>query len=210
MTPILAARGVEFRGMLRYPDLEVAPDGATFLTGPSGCGKSTLLKLFNGVLSPSTGTIFYCGRDVAALDAVALRREVLLAGQSAFLFPGSIEENVRLYYEFRDEMPPSAEVMAHSLALCQVPFLPDARCDKMSGGERQRVFLALCLSFRPRVLLLDEPTSALDETTADRLLTAVKAHCGEEGVTLVVVSHDEALVRRHADHRLVLGGGAAS
>lgn len=97
--------------------------------------------------------------------------------------------------------------MLKFLALCQVPFTPDDLCDNMSGGEKQRVFLAICLSFLPKVLMLDEPTSALDARTADALMGAVKAHCHTQGVTLLVVSHDPTLAQRYADAQIYLGEG---
>ena len=205
MTPILKTESVVFQGFLRYPDLQVRPGAATFLTGPSGCGKSTLLRLFNGVHSPSAGMVSYDGTNLVWLDPVALRREVLLAGQAAYLFPGTIRENFRMYAEYRGEAPAAESSMLGFLSLCQVPFSPDDLCDKMSGGEKQRVFLAICLSFSPNVLMLDEPTSALDAKTADALMGAVKVHCHEEGVTLLVVSHDPALAERYADERIHLG-----
>ena len=207
MIPVLRAEEVVFRDLISYPTVDIFPGEATFLTGPSGCGKSTLLRLFNATVSPASGRLLYQGRDLETLDPVALRREVLLAGQSAFLFPGTIGENFAAFYAVRDQAPPGEGDMADFLALCQVPFGPDAPCDRMSGGERQRVFLAVCLSFYPRVLLLDEPTSALDAATAEALLGAVKDHCRAREITLVAVSHDEALARQYADRRVALKGG---
>lgn len=205
MTPVLTAEDVVFRDLIRYPSLRVARGAATFITGPSGCGKSTLLRLFNGTYSPSAGTVSYEGSNILWLDPIDLRREVLLAGQAAYLFPGTIRDNFRLYAEYRDQATESNEVLAQCLSLCQVPFGPDEVCDKMSGGEKQRIFLAICLSFAPKVLMLDEPTSALDSRTSDALMGAVKAWCGERGVTLLVVSHDPALAERYADERIRLG-----
>ncbi|NCB62334.1 MAG: ATP-binding cassette domain-containing protein [Clostridia bacterium] len=205
MTPVLTAEDVVFRNLIRYPSIQVAEGAAAFITGPSGCGKSTLLRLFNGTYSPDAGTVSYEGSNILWLNPIDLRREILLAGQAAYLFPGTIRDNFRFYAQYRDEAPAAAEKMAESLALCQVPFGPDDCCDKMSGGEKQRVFLAICLSFTPKVLMLDEPTSALDTRTADALMSAVKAHCGGHGVTLLVVSHDSALAERYADQRILLG-----
>lgn len=203
---VLRTVGLAFRH-LRFPDLAVAGGGATFVTGDSGTGKSTLLKLMNGVLSPTAGAVYYEGRDIAGLPPVPLRREVLLAGQSAYLMDTGVGDNFAAYYAYREEPPPDAAVMKRCLALCRADFPLDAACATMSGGERQRVFLAICLSFAPKVLMLDEPTSALDAENALGVVENIVQHCREQNATLVAVSHDRSLVGRFADAVVVLGGG---
>lgn len=191
-------------GRIAYHDLEIEEGCATFVSGPSGCGKSTLLRLFNKTISPTQGCVLLRGEDMAGLDSVALRRQVLLAGQSVFLFDGSVGENFALFSEARDAETPSAQDQTTFLRLCCANFPLDAPCQHLSGGERQRVFLAVCLSFMPKVLLLDEPTSALDQKTAEQLMSQVLAFCRERGTTVVAVSHDPALAARHADRLINL------
>jgi len=191
-------------GQIVYNDLDIEGGRATFISGASGSGKSTLLRLFNKTLAPTSGTILYNGQDTAGLDSIALRREVLLAGQSVFLFDGSVGDNFDAYCEARESAPLSAEDKQAFLRLCCANFPLDAPCVHLSGGERQRVFLAVCLSFLPRVLLLDEPTSALDQDTAERFMSQVLAYCRERGMTVVAVSHDPALTARHAQNIISL------
>ena len=93
------------------------------------------------------------------------------------------------------------------LKLCAALFPLGADCAAMSGGERQRVFAAICLSLRPKALLLDEPTSALDDNTANTVMTNIKTFCRENNITLIVVSHNKALAETFADHVIALGGG---
>ena len=199
MNAVLSAAGLKFKDLIEYPPIEIARERAVFVTGESGSGKSTLFKLFNATISPSAGTILYDGTDIGGLDAVKLRREILLAAQGVFLFDGTIRENFGQFYDFREEARIGEDEMRRVLALCCADFPPDTRCETLSGGERQRVFLAIHLSLKPKVLMLDEPTSALDEDTSNRLFTQLKAHCAEMRMTLAVICHDQKLVEAYAD-----------
>lgn len=191
-------------GQISYRDLDIEQGKATFISGPSGCGKSTLLRLFNKTLAPTAGTVLYLGQDMAQMDSIGLRREVLLAGQSVFLFDGSVGENFDAFCEAREAVSLGVEDKLKFLRLCCANFPLDAPCAHLSGGERQRVFLAICLSFLPKVLMLDEPTSALDQETAERFMAQVLAFCRERGMTVVAVSHDPALTGRHAENIISL------
>lgn len=207
MMNILRASHVTFKAGIQYPEIDIEAGLATFIQGVSGCGKSTLLKLFNGTVSPDQGQLFYRDMPLNTLDTVRLRQEVLLVGQVTFLFPGTIEDNFLEYYKYRELDPIPTERMEHYLSLCSLEFPLDSICDTMSGGERQRVYLAICLSLGPQVLMLDEPTSALDEKTAQHLIHHIKRFCKEEGITVVVVSHDAALTKQFADHIIILEKG---
>lgn len=197
---------VVFKDLIHYPDLEIAAGRVTTIVGESGAGKTTLLKLLNGVVSPSSGALTYDGTRIEDYDPVALRREVLLCGQSPYLFEGAVRDNFAQFYRYRELVAPDEEQIQATLRLCVADFALDDDCLTMSGGEQQRVFIAICLSFLPRVLLLDEPTSALDDATARTLMTGLKAFCLERNITLVMVSHNSALVSEFADHNIVLAG----
>ncbi|MCL2077962.1 MAG: ABC transporter ATP-binding protein [Oscillospiraceae bacterium] len=204
---LFSLKDVNFKDIIRYPALKIPADGVTFICGESGCGKSTLLKLLNGVVSAECGEILYSGKSIEDYEPTALRRDVLLCGQSAYLFGGNIGENFAEYYKYRELPPISSEEINTYLKICAAEFSLDAPCSVMSGGESQRVFISICLSLRPKVLLLDEPTSALDETTANIMMTNIKAFCREEKITLIVVSHNKALTEAFADYTIQLSGG---
>ena len=205
MQPILKAEDLKFQN-ISYPFLEIPKNRTTFISGESGCGKSSLLALFNGVLSPASGSVYYEGSDILSLDTLSLRREVLLVSQSVFLFDKSIRENFAQFYAARQMPAPDDDKIECYLSLCCLNFSPDTICTPMSGGERQRVFIAVYLSFMPIVLMLDEPTSALDDHTAFSLVQNLKAFCQEHSMTLVIVSHDQLLIEKFADHTIILGG----
>ncbi|MGO5051851.1 ABC transporter ATP-binding protein [Lachnospiraceae bacterium LCP25S3_G4] len=203
---IIKTKGVTFKDILIYPDLEVPEGKITFLQGPSGCGKSTLLKLFNQTLSQSKGTILYMGLDVNDMDTIALRKEVLLISQFVYLFSGSIRYNFEEFYKYRGKETPSTEKMEMALSICQANFDLDVSCDNMSGGERQRVYIAIAISFCPKILMMDEPTSALDAHTAHVLMKNIKSYCSEHEITVLVISHDANLVAEFADDIIALEG----
>lgn len=204
---ILQAENVSFQGVVKYPPISIERNCATFICGESGCGKSTLLKLFNATVSPEKGTLFYNGQSILKSDTVALRREVLLVSQNVFLFNGTIRDNFIEYYRYREICPPSEEEMTRYLSLCCGTFPLDAHCETMSGGERQRIFIAVCLSFMPEVLMLDEPTSALDPDTSSRFFENITSFCRENHITLIVVSHNRELSEKFADHIIRLERG---
>lgn len=204
MEAILTAKNVKFQEIIEYPFIEIKENVSTFISGESGAGKSTLLKLFNGTASPSEGVIEYKGKDISEMDTVELRRKVILVSQTVFLFDGTIEDNFNTYYSYRDLNPLPREEMIKYLSICCGDFPLDTRCETMSGGERQRIFIAICLSFKPEVLMLDEPTSALDQATANRFFNNIKSFCKEEGITLVVISHDRGLAEEFGEEHVLL------
>ena len=201
--PCIQTNGLAY-GQITYNNLSIEGGKATFITGPSGSGKSTLLRLFNKTIAPTAGTILYHAQNMNDIDSITLRREVLLAGQSVFLFESTVGENFDAYCEARESAPLAAADKQHFLRLCCANFPLDAPCVHLSGGERQRVFLAICLSCLPKVLMLDEPTSALDQETAERFMSQVLGFCRERGMTVVAVSHDPALTARHAENTISL------
>ena len=201
---LFKAKQLCFHDTICFADLEIPNGKTTFVTGPSGAGKSTLLRLLNGVLSPTHGQLYYLGRNLEEFDTIELRKEVLLVSQAVFLFDGSIRDNFADFYEHREKNLPGDETIKKFLAICCLPFEPDATTNTMSGGEKQRLYLAIFLSFHPTVLMLDEPTSALDSETANRVMQNIITYCQAEGITVIAVSHDQALTKRFGENILTL------
>lgn len=190
---------VSFKDIITYPNLNIEQDRTTFICGKSGCGKSTMLKLMNGIVSFDSGSLLYSGREITEYDSIELRREILLCSQSVYLFDGNIRENFKEFYKYRDLPAPDDHTIQNYLAVCSAGFPLETICTTMSGGERQRIFIAICLSFMPKVLMLDEPTSALDEHTSTEFFGNVIQFCRENGTTVIVVSHNMTLAERFAD-----------
>ena len=201
---LFKAQQLCFHDKICFADLEIPTGKTTFVTGPSGACKSTLLRLLNGVLSPTHGQLFYLGRNLEDFDTIELRKEVLLVSQAVFLFEGSIRDNFAAFCEHREKSLPNDEKIKKFLSICCLPFEPDAITNTMSGGEKQRLYLAIFLSFHPAVLMLDEPTSALDSETANRVMGNIISYCREEGITVIAVSHDKALTEKFSENILAL------
>lgn len=201
---IISASQVVFQSMIRYPDIKIAKGKTTFIHGPSGCGKSTLLKLINGTISPDRGEILYNDNNIENIDTIKLRREILLVSQSVYLFTGTIEENFIKYYEYRDHDVLPKEDMEKFLKLCCADFPLETRCETMSGGERQRVYIAIFLSFMPKILMLDEPTSALDNISSDAMMNNIIDFSNDNEMTIIVVSHYLPLAEKYGDNIIAL------
>jgi iron complex transport system ATP-binding protein len=181
--------------------------------GPNSAGKTTLLRLLTRVLSPGRGEVRLDGRPVHELAHAELARRVAVVPQDAPRpFPFSVEQLVlmgryphgpeRFFESGQDRAFASAAMRATGVAhLAALPL------EQLSGGERQRAMLARALAQQPKLLVLDEPTSHLDlkyqaETAA--LLRRVNA---EQGMTVLLVSHDLNLAAEVCDRLLLLGGG---
>nr|WP_260859970.1 ATP-binding cassette domain-containing protein [Streptomyces cupreus] len=179
------------------------PAGAcTMLVGPSGAGKSTLLRLLNRFEEPTAGAVSYQGRPLPAWDVLALRREVALVAQRPVVLTDRVLDELRIGRPDLDE-----DAAAALLGRLGLPSGAVGRATSgLSGGEAQRVCLARALAVEPHVLLVDEPTSALD-AHATKAVERVIGELVADGMTVVVVSHDAAQVRRIADQVLVLEDG---
>jgi putative ABC transport system ATP-binding protein len=196
--------------ILQEIDLAVAPGEAVAIVGASGSGKSTLLGLLAGLDVPTAGTVMLDDTDLFSLDEdgrAALRKRVVGFVFQAFqlLPPLTALENVMLPLELSDD--PEAERKARAM-LERVGL--GARLKHypryLSGGEQQRVALARAFVVRPKLLFADEPTGNLDAATGAAVIDLLFQLNAEQGTTLVLVTHDEALARR-CDRTIRLAGG---
>ena len=135
---------------IHYPNIRIARGQTVFVKGPSGCGKTTLFHMLNGTLTPTGGTIYFNGTDIATMNPLELRKKILLVNQQAFLFPGTIAANFEEYHKYRHTPAPSTEEQKKFLKLAQVDFPPTADVAHLSGGEQQRVFNAICYPWMPK------------------------------------------------------------
>ncbi len=204
---MIKTKNLCFKDLIFYDDIHVMKNKINFITGESGCGKSTLLKLINHTENSSRGEILYKDKSMKEWDSISLRKEVKLISQTSFLFPGTIKENFSLFYDFCDYEDKGEEHMLRFLGIAEADFLLDTICDHLSGGERQRVYIAICLSMEAETIMLDEPTSALDAALAVKVLGNIVAYVKETMKTLIVISHDQKLTERFAEHLIPLNGG---
>ena len=170
--------------------------------GASGSGKTTLLRLLNRLIDPTAGRILLDGVALTELDVLALRRRVGLVAQAPVLLTDLVLDEVRVG---RPDLSDGrvTELLARVGLGEKFVTRPTSG---LSGGEAQRLCLARSLAVEPEVLLLDEPTSALDGPSATVIATLVRDHVNEGG-TVVLVSHDPALVGGVADRVFELNHG---
>jgi cell division transport system ATP-binding protein len=204
----------------RYPGDYVALAGVSFeirhgelivLSGHSGAGKSTLLKMIPVIERPTAGVVRINGEDVSRLRAGAipyLRRNLgLVLQESRLLFDRSVFDNVMLPLVITGH-PPRDAARRVQAALDRVGL--KGRDKEMpaglSGGEQQRVAIARAIVNRPSILIADEPTAHLDSAYAGEIASLFKSF-NDAGVTVLVSTHDEALLADYRPRRLVLGKG---
>ncbi len=188
---------------LHVAELVIAPGEAIVIHGPSGGGKSTLLRLLAGILAPDAGELRVGELDLASASSAARRHHRL--AQVGFVFQDyplldalSCLENVLLPFRLTSQRI-DARHRARAGELLDrlgILHLRGARPRGLSQGERQRVAIARALVSRPRLLLADEPTTGLDPARAAEALDLLFEARTDEGLTLVVVSHDESLHAR--------------
>ena len=183
---------------------ELHPGSVTALMGRNGSGKTTMLKLMNGLLRPSHGRIRLDGRDITNSSTTDLAGTVGYLPQNAatLLFNDSIEEELRFTLRCRRQ---TADIPA-TLARFDISDLAARSPLDLSGGERLRAALAAVLIGQIRVLLLDEPTRGVDAFLKQRLGRALR-ELADDGVTVVVATHDVDLVAEFADRAIILGSG---
>ena len=186
----------------------VPPGACLGVAGPSGSGKSTLINLLGGLDTPSAGAILVRGSDIARLDrrglALYRRCQVGMVFQSFNLIPAHTAlDNVALPLLFAGV--PRAERRRRAAAVLETVGLADRllhRPAELSGGEQQRVALARALVNQPEILLADEPTGNLDSVTAGRLTDLLADLNRTRGLTVIMISHEEYLLRRLA-HQII-------
>ena len=167
--------------------------------GKSGCGKSTLLRCINLLETPSSGQVLYHGQDITAKDfnLTQYRTKVGMVFQSFNLFNNMsalnncIAGQVSALRRSRKEAEEIA--MEYLTKVGMAPYI-NARPSQLSGGQKQRVAIARALAMQPEVLLFDEPTSALDPQMVGEVLDVMR-RLAEEGLTMIVVTHEMAFAR---------------
>lgn len=181
------------------------------IIGPSGCGKSTFLRTLNLLEEPTYGQVLFEGTDITSPDADVdlLRQRIGMVFQQFNLFPNmTIRRNITLAPTILHRLSPAEADATASQLLRRINLVEHA--DKypqaLSGGQKQRVAIARALAMSPDVMLFDEPTSALDPEMVGEVLTLMR-QLANEGMTMVVVTHEMAFAREVANRVLFFADG---
>lgn len=186
------------RELLRLDALDLSAGQVMAVRGPSGAGKSTLLHALAGLLEGVTGRVDWGGTDIVAMTASARAafrsRQIGMIFQDHKLFEElSAIDNAAIMETFAPDRPAIRRRAAETLAALGISDLT-RRVSSFSGGERQRISVARALASDPPVILADEPTASLDRGNADRLIEDLMTLVRRDGRTMLVVSHDPALI----------------
>jgi putative ABC transport system ATP-binding protein len=199
-------RSVPAKILVADATFEVRRGEMLAIVGPSGSGKTSLLRLLNRLDEPTGGTVYLEGTDYRQIAPRELRRRVGMVTQRAFLFPGTVAENLQFGPRQRGESL-SASRVEELLAGVGLADYGSRDGANLSGGEAQRVSFARTLANTPEVLLLDEPTSALDDDSKRDVETIIRKIAEQQGIAGVLVTHDVAQAARLARRALVLEAG---
>ena len=196
--------------VLKGVNLTIAEQEVLVIIGPSGCGKSTLLRCMNFLEEPTSGTVTIDGVVLKNDDSINdVRKEVGMVFQRFNLFPHmTVLENLMLApMKVRGVDKAEAEATA-KIYLEKVGMADKANNypEQLSGGQQQRVAIARALCMKPKVMLFDEPTSALDPEMINEVLDVMKA-LANEGMTMVVVTHEMGFAREVGDRVIFLYEG---
>ncbi|GAB2026133.1 amino acid ABC transporter ATP-binding protein [Lactovum odontotermitis] len=198
--------------VLKGLDIQISKGEVVVMIGPSGSGKSTFLRCMNLLETPTQGEVYFEGTNIAdkSVDVFEHRQKMGMVFQQFNLFPNmTVLDNLALAPVKTGKMS-KEEASKKSLELLERVGLAekaDAYPQSLSGGQQQRVAIARALVMQPDVMLFDEPTSALDPEMVGEVLSVMQ-ELAQEGMTMVVVTHEMGFARNVADRVLFMSDGA--
>ena len=197
--------------VLRDIDFSVSKGDVTCIIGASGSGKSTLLRCVNFLEEPTSGEIIYHGLNMMEqrMNEAAYRAKVGMVFQSFNLFNNmTVLKNCMVGQEVvlkKDAETARKNAMYYLEKVGMAPYI-NAKPRQLSGGQKQRVAIARALAMEPEILLFDEPTSALDPQMVGEVLAVMKK-LADEGLTMMIVTHEMAFARDVSSHVVYMANG---
>jgi iron complex transport system ATP-binding protein len=201
------------RTVLRKISFSVTEGDFFIIIGPNGSGKTTLMRRIAGILRHQTGRIKIFDRRMSSYKRKEFARQVAFVPQGLPVsFPFTVAELVlmgRAPYNSTLGIETEKDYLVSKQAMhfTEVAHLADRKLDQLSGGEQQRVFIARAICQEPKILLLDEPTASLDLAHQVRIMDLMEKLKAEQGITVVMVSHDINLAAMYGGGLLLLKDG---
>lgn len=180
------------------------------LMGANGCGKTTLLKHLNGLLKPSAGRVCLNGKDLRRLREEEIFRQVGMVFQDPNdqLFAATVRQDVAFgAVNLGLEPGEVARRTAEALEMMDIAAIPDKAIHTLSYGQKRRAAIAGVLAMAPEAVLLDEPTSGLDPRGVSAIMRLLRRLNREQGITMIMATHDVELVPLFCDRVAVMGRG---
>ena len=207
---VLVARGLRkrFKGVQAVDgiDLSVHAGERVGLLGPNGAGKTTTLLMLLGVITPDEGEVTVLGHRLPAGRSAAMMDVGFAAGYLPLTERLRVREFLRMYGEIYGIADPDPLIEA-GLARFRIPHLANRLGTELSSGQRTLVGIVKATLHRPRLLVLDEPTNALDPDVAARVRTGLLDLCRDEGLALLVTSHNMVEVERVCERVVFMSRG---
>ena len=189
--------------------LNIYPGELVAIIGENGSGKTTLVKHFNGLLRPTSGTVTICGMNAADERVTRLAQKAGLVFQNpdTMLFEDTVEREMQFGMKNIGINPSDAqERIKDVLTMVGLGGRSSQFPRAMSRGERQRLAIACVVAMKPDIIILDEPTTGLDPEEADRIMNILQS-LSEAGHSVLMVSHDMSIVKRHAQRIIRMDAG---
>lgn len=205
--------GYRDRPVLNGVSFTVARRSFLGIIGPNGSGKTTLFRVMAGLLKPWSGEVVFNGQNTGKTHPLDLARRIAVMPQGIdSSFPFTTQELVGMgrfphLDKWQQMQKKDKQAVSHALQLTGTDLMADKPVSELSGGEKQRVFLAQALAQEPDLLLLDEPTAHLDIGQQIRILDVIRRLNRNEGMTVIVVLHDLNLASLYCDRLVLLKEG---
>lgn len=183
-------QNLKFKKILDIPSLTL-DKSVNCIVGASGSGKTTLLRLLNRLYEPDSGEIKYNNIPIKQTDPVLLRRKIVMLGQTPILYEGNLADNLQAGLRFSEKNDTSESTMLSVLKKVGLEQELTSYCDKLSGGEQQRLCLARVLLLDAETYLMDEPSASLDKQTEFFMIQNLARHVQENNKQLILVTHSE-------------------
>ncbi len=173
-----------------FRDVTIHIDEGDFVAviGPNGSGKTTLIKIALGLLRPQAGGIRLFGTPIESFKSWELVGYIPQKGDFERNFPGSVDEVLALK---------GGAIDKKTLELLEIERLGKRRFSELSGGQQQKVLIALALSSKPKLLILDEPTVGVDVQALQNFYSILKKLNKERGVTILLVTHEVGMIQSY-------------
>ncbi len=195
--------------IIDHLDISLCRGETVVLTGANGAGKTTLGKLLAGILKPNAGQCLLLGEEVSSMPLYQVGQKVGYCFQNPGkqLFAVTVEEEIAFGLKYRGASTEHITAKTESLLdLFEIEHLRQSFPPNLSWGEKRRVALAACLALEPEYLILDEPAAGLDENRLKILTTTIR-RLREQGIGILIISHNQSFIRRNAQRILVMQEG---
>lgn len=198
------------KSVLEDISFDLIPGEILGIIGPNGCGKTTLLGNLNKNLSPKGGCVMIHDTDLEDLKKKEIAQEIAVIPQTNEIkFSFTVKEIVsmgRMPFQeaFQGESYDDIAIIEDAIEKAGITDMSERYINTMSGGERQKVIIARALAQTPKILLMDEPTLHLDISAQFDILDLIQSLSREEGLTVVIVSHDLSMAARYCDRIMMI------